>query len=296
MSMTNITPLFRTLGNNRFALPDRYRSGVKLTLTLDQVRLYLQHDADLRGGVDPTSLQSPVGYDEFAITLNSNTKNSIQVTLVLEDDNGVLIRGHPPTLAKLVGLEATQREIVPLHDPREETRGRWLDQHHSELMDKALWDNLNCLRRQRKWKERGVTEHWAKRQRREDEEALHPFMPSRIRLDNTHSIMGPSNTNTTHAISPVTAARSPIISHTPSSSIINTPLPPDVPVPDPPSLPADNDAEMDEVDSMAMDTTRETVCAKVKGRILLQYACFTFIFSSLTCCITSQPPVTAIAR
>jgi hypothetical protein len=58
-------------------------------------------------------------------------------------------------------------------------------------MDKALWDNLNCLRRQRKRKERGMAKCQAKRQCQEDKEALHPLMPSRIRLANTHSIAGP---------------------------------------------------------------------------------------------------------
>jgi hypothetical protein len=43
-------------------------------------------------------------------------------------------------------------------NPREEAGGKWLDPHCSELMDEALWDNLDRLRRQWKWKERGIAE------------------------------------------------------------------------------------------------------------------------------------------
>ncbi|KAG1849980.1 hypothetical protein F4604DRAFT_1809750 [Suillus subluteus] len=65
-------PLLRPLGNGYFVIPDRYRPNVTLLLTLDQICLYLQHDADLRGGAAPRSIPSPVGYDEFAVALNTN--------------------------------------------------------------------------------------------------------------------------------------------------------------------------------------------------------------------------------
>jgi hypothetical protein len=37
MSMTQPAPLFHVLGDGRFAMPDRYRPGVTLTLILDQI-------------------------------------------------------------------------------------------------------------------------------------------------------------------------------------------------------------------------------------------------------------------
>lgn len=115
MSTPNPVPLFRALGNDRFAMPDKYRPGVTLLLTLDQIRLYLQHDADLRGGVDPTTISSPVGYDEFSLALNRNADNGIQV---------VRVKGRPPTLDELVGIEATRRTTTTPRDPREEAGGK----------------------------------------------------------------------------------------------------------------------------------------------------------------------------
>ncbi|KAG2061434.1 hypothetical protein BDR06DRAFT_1041455 [Suillus hirtellus] len=135
MSTPNPAPLFRTLGNGRFAMPDQYRPGVTLLLTLDQIKLYLQHDADLRGGIEPTTIPSPVGYDKFAVALNSNAENGIQVALVLEDNTRVRIKGRPPTLAELVRLNATRRVVTTHRDPREEAGGKWLDSHHMELME-----------------------------------------------------------------------------------------------------------------------------------------------------------------
>ena len=96
------------------------------------------------------------------------------------DDEGIAIeaQGCSPTLAHLVGLEAVRRETKPIRDPREEAGGKWLDPRRSELMDEALWDNLERLKKQRKWKERGVAEREAKRQRRDEEEAMRPFSPA----------------------------------------------------------------------------------------------------------------------
>ena len=89
----------------------------------------------------------------------------------IPDDEGIAIeaQGCSPTLALLVGLEAMRREAKPIRDPREEAGGKWLDPRRTELMDEALWDNLERLKKQRKWKERGVAEREAKRQRRDEE-------------------------------------------------------------------------------------------------------------------------------
>ncbi|KAG1853592.1 hypothetical protein C8R48DRAFT_639362 [Suillus tomentosus] len=248
MSNPNPAPLFRTLGNGRFAMPDRYRPGVTLLLTLDQIKLYLQHDADLRGGIEPTTIPSPVGYDEFAVALNSNAENGIQVALVLEDNTGVRIKGRPPTLAELVGLDATRRVATTHRDPREEAGGKWLDSRRTELMDEALWDNLDRLRKQRKWREKGVAERQAKRQRREDEEAFRPFAPSRT---TNHAVAGPSNA--THSRAPSPFLNNPV------------PPPPDSSAPEQPAPPNDEDAEM--TDGEATEATKEAARAKVKGRI-----------------------------
>ncbi|KAG1723260.1 hypothetical protein EDD22DRAFT_853985 [Suillus occidentalis] len=243
-------PLFRALGNGHFAMPDKYRPGVTFILTLDQIRLYLQHDADLRGGVNPTTIPSPVGYDEFAIALNSNADNGIQVALVLEDNSGVRIQGRPPTLAELVGLEATRRTIPVPRDPREEAGGKWLDPRRSELMDEALWDNLDRLRKQRKWKERGVAERQAKRQRREDDEALMPFTPSKP-ITQANAVAGPSTSATTRAPSPFLNS--------------NPPAPTTAPASQPPAPPADGDTEM--TDAEASEAAKGAAQAKAKGRM-----------------------------
>ncbi|KAG1897254.1 uncharacterized protein F5891DRAFT_1192199 [Suillus fuscotomentosus] len=248
MSNPNPAPLFRTLGNGRFAMPDRYRPGVTLLLTLDQIKLYLQHDADLRGGIEPTTIPSPISYDELAVALNSNAENGIQVALVLEDNTGVHIKGRLPTLAELVGLDATRRVVTTQRDPREEAGGKWLDSRCTELMDEALWDNLDRLHKQRKWREKGVAERQAKRQHQEDEEAFRPFAPSRT---TNHAVAGPSNT--THSRAPSPFLNNPV------------PPPPDSSAPKQPAPPNDEDAEM--MDGEATEAAKEAACAKAKGHI-----------------------------
>ncbi|KAG1780741.1 hypothetical protein EV702DRAFT_1194220 [Suillus placidus] len=228
-------------------MPDKYWPGVTLLLTLDQIRLYLQHDADLRGGVDPTIIPSPVGYDEFSLALNSNADNGIQVALVLEDDAGVRVKEHPPMLAELVALEATRRIVTPPRDPREEAGGRWLDSCHSELMDEVLWDNLDRLRKQQQWHEKGVAERHAKRQRREDNEAFTPFTPSRPAPPSTNAVAGPSTTKSTRA----------------STKTKTPPPPPTSMAPVQPAPPSEEDAEM--MEGEAKDTVDEAAREEDKG-------------------------------
>jgi len=94
-------------------------------------------------------------------------------------------------------------------------------------MDEALWDNLERLKKQRKWKERGVAEREAKRQRREEEEAMRPFLPA-----------GPSlSLNTTGSIRP-----RPTGTLTPNHADLDPPAP-TTPIPAPP--PSDHDDDME---------------------------------------------------
>ncbi|KAG1782400.1 hypothetical protein EV702DRAFT_1192072 [Suillus placidus] len=112
----------------------------------------------------------------------------------------------------------------------EEAGGRWLDSRRTELMDEALLDNLDCLRKQRQWCEKGVAERHAKRQRREDNEAYKPFAPSRPAPPSTNAVAGPSTTTPTHA-----------------SPKINTPPPPPTSTATvQPAPPNNEDAEMTE--------------------------------------------------
>lgn len=98
-------------------------------------------------------------------------------------------------------------------------------------MGEALWDNLKRIKMQRQWREQGVSERWAKRQRREDDEAMRPFAPSM----------------TTHAEPSSTSNPAP------------TPAPP-VPPPVQPSPPRNKDTEMTDADA-----TNEAHASKGKG-------------------------------
>ncbi|KAG1878893.1 hypothetical protein F4604DRAFT_578674 [Suillus subluteus] len=185
-------PLLRPLGNERFVLTDPYRPNVTLLLTLDQIRLYLQHDADLRGGAALDTIPSPIGYEEFVVALNANAGNGIQLAFIPEDKAGVWITGRPPALTELVGLEATRCTLPAPHDPREAIGDEWLDPCRSKLMDEALWDYPEPIKKQWQWKENGVSERQAKRWRREDEEAMKPFVPS---MAVTNAMAGSSNSS-----------------------------------------------------------------------------------------------------
>lgn len=180
-SMSNTplpTPLFCAQSNGMFVMTDRYRPGVTLAIALDQLRLYLQYDADLHSGAHPNTIIIPIGYDDFAVALNLNAGAGVHVAIVQEGNEGVRITGRPPALAELVGIEATRRAVPAPRDPREEAGGKWLDSRRSELMDHALWDNLERIKKQRTWREKSVAERQAKRRRREDDEAMRPFAPS----------------------------------------------------------------------------------------------------------------------
>ena len=105
MSTNQHPPLFRALGNARFEIVDRLRRHRSLIVSLDQLRLYLQHDADLRGGADPRSVTIPVGYDQFADVLNANDEQGVRMATV-PDDEGVTIEArtlshtHPTSRAR----------------------------------------------------------------------------------------------------------------------------------------------------------------------------------------------------
>ncbi|KAG0698651.1 hypothetical protein DFH29DRAFT_877877 [Suillus ampliporus] len=190
--ISDLTDSNEVANNGTFVMSDRYRPGVSLAITLDQLRLYLQYDADLRSGTSPNAIITPIGYDDFAVALNSNVGAGIQVAIVQEGDEGVRVTGRPPTLAELVGLEATRRAAPVPRDPREDAGGRWLSPHRSDLMDHALWDNLEWNKKQRAWRDKSVAKRQAKRRRKEDDEAMRPFAPS-TSLPN--ALAGPSGQN-----------------------------------------------------------------------------------------------------
>ncbi|KAG2080023.1 uncharacterized protein F5147DRAFT_661504 [Suillus discolor] len=239
MSSTPLpTPLFRAQ-NGVFVMADRYCHGVSLAITLDQLHLYLQYDTDLHSGASPDTIITPIGYDNFAVALNSNAGAGIQVAMVQEEDEGVRITGRPPTLAELVGLEATRRAAPTPRDPREDTGGKWLDSRCTELMDHALWDNLEQIKKQHAWRDKSVAERQAKRKRWKDDKAMRPFVPSTSLIN---ALTGPSGQN-----------------NPPTPSI--PPPPPITPIPDPPAPPAnDKDEEMGD------GSTEERTQGKGKGK------------------------------
>ncbi|KAG2064355.1 hypothetical protein BDR04DRAFT_1162649 [Suillus decipiens] len=100
--------------------------------------------------------------------------------------------------------------MPPPHNPHDTEGGTWLDPHRTELMGEVLWENLKCIKKQRQWREQGVSERQAKWQRREDEEAMKPFAPSVT----THA--GPSGTsNPTPNITPPAPPAPPPIQPSP---------------------------------------------------------------------------------
>ncbi|KAG0692312.1 hypothetical protein DFH29DRAFT_1008896 [Suillus ampliporus] len=234
------TPLFRVQNNGTFVMTDRYRPGISLAITLDQLHLYLQYDADLCSGTSTNAIITPIGYDDFAVALNSNVGVGIQVAIVQEGDKGVRVTGCPPTLAELVGLEATRWAAPAPCDPREDAGGRWLSPHHSDLMDHALWDNLERNKKQRAWRDKSIAERQAKRRRKEDDEVMRPFAPC---PSLTNALTGPSG----QSMPPEPTIPSP---------------PATTPAPVPPAPPADvEDKEMNDV-----DTEGRTEGARIPGK------------------------------
>ncbi|KAG2098403.1 uncharacterized protein F5147DRAFT_656054 [Suillus discolor] len=151
--------------------------------------------------------------------------------MVLDDNCRGTYQGLP-THVGLSWLASRPPGVLPptsvTLEKRQEASG-WTPVH-TESMDEALWDNLDRLHKQRKWREKGVAERQAKRQRREDKEVFRPFAPSRTGPNTNNAMAGPSNTTHSRAPSP--------------SLNTNIPPPPQSSAPEQPAPPNDDDAKM----------------------------------------------------
>lgn len=142
-----------------------------------------------------------------------------------EGNEGVRITRCPPSLAELVSLEAMRCAVPVPYDPQEDVGGCWLDPHRFELIDHALWDNLECIKKQHIWHGRSVAKRQAKRRCQEDDKMMYPFVPS---TSLTNTVAGPSNHH-----------------NTPATPTVPPPPPPIPPTSEPPApVAGDEDEEM----------------------------------------------------
>jgi hypothetical protein len=160
--LTNImAPLFRPAGQNQFTLV--HADGDKtLVITGDMVRLHLAYDAALRGGTQGR-LPEPMGYPDFALAIrNTQVAAGRPSRLATAGISGPLITGPLPTLVELIGEAANQ----PAHTaprPRNPDGGRYLNPQRAELMEEALWLNLETTKKKREWRDRAIAERKAKK-------------------------------------------------------------------------------------------------------------------------------------
>ncbi|KAG1721724.1 uncharacterized protein EDB91DRAFT_1088369 [Suillus paluster] len=156
-----MAPLLTCVGACRFTLTNAATDG-DLLVVVDIIRVYLEYDAHLRSGT-AADRATPAGYREFALAFNTmQSLSSATPQFSEEKTHGPKITGPSPSFTDLV------RDNVPAdtqHNPAPQLPegGRWINPQRIELLEEALWQNLETTKRKCEWRERAITEQKNKR-------------------------------------------------------------------------------------------------------------------------------------
>ncbi|KAG1901954.1 uncharacterized protein F5891DRAFT_979073 [Suillus fuscotomentosus] len=136
-----MAPLLKRIGPRRYTIPSPLGAGLgdsDLVVLVDTVRLYLEYDGHLRAGTASLNA-TPFGYNDFALAFNMQPAAEADPSrFAIEGAEGPTIKG-----------------------------GRYLNPHRAELMEEALWMNLETAKKKREWRDRSIAERKAKRARPE---------------------------------------------------------------------------------------------------------------------------------
>jgi hypothetical protein len=162
-----MAPLLRRAGFRRFIVPSPLGTAGDndLVVLADTVRMYLEYDGYLRAGTahqHPT----PFGYGDFALAFNMQPAAEADPSrFAIEGTAGLNVEGPSPTLVELIGVDDP---APPTNNtPRMPEGGRYLTPQRAELMEEALWLNMETTKKKREWRDRSVAERWAKKLRTE---------------------------------------------------------------------------------------------------------------------------------
>ncbi|KAG1787103.1 uncharacterized protein HD556DRAFT_1449162 [Suillus plorans] len=157
--------LLTRIGARKFTIPNGIGNG-DIMIVLEMLCTYLEHNTHLRSGT-ATDWATPAGYGEFSLSFNMmQTTNGLTSRIAEESSEGPRISGPSPSFVDLVGEEvppSTQAAHAPAQPPLE--GGRWINPRWAELLEEALWMNLETAKRQREWRDRSIANRKAKRAR-----------------------------------------------------------------------------------------------------------------------------------
>ncbi|KAG2099238.1 uncharacterized protein F5147DRAFT_655840 [Suillus discolor] len=160
-----MAPILTRIGARRYTLPNGLGNG-DLMVVLDMLRAYLEHDAHLRSGT-AADRASPAGYGDFSLSFNMlQTTNGLTSRVAEESSEGPCISGPSPSLTDLIGEEVPPAQPVHTSASQPPSDGRWLSSRRAELMEEALWMNLETSKRQREWRDRSIAERKAAKRAR----------------------------------------------------------------------------------------------------------------------------------
>jgi hypothetical protein len=148
-------PLLMHIGTCCFTLPNGVTDWV-LMVVVKMVQAYLEHDAHLHSRT-ATDRATPAEYGDFTLSFNMmQTTNGITSHLIKESSEGPCISGPSPSCTDLIGDEvpAPTQPQPPVPEG-----GQWINPHHTELLEEALWMNMETTKRQREWCDHSITEH-----------------------------------------------------------------------------------------------------------------------------------------
>ncbi|KAG1874103.1 hypothetical protein C8R48DRAFT_769482 [Suillus tomentosus] len=145
---TTMAPILTRIRARRFTLPNGLGDG-DLMVVLNMLRVYLEHDAHLR-------------VRDFSLSLNMlQTTNRLTSRFAEESSEGPRISGPSPSLTDLIGEEVPPAPPIYTSASQPPSDGRWLSSRRAELMEEALWMNLETSKRQREWCDRSIAERKA---------------------------------------------------------------------------------------------------------------------------------------
>ncbi|KAG1840327.1 hypothetical protein C8R48DRAFT_781805 [Suillus tomentosus] len=94
------------------------------------------------------------------------TTNGLTSRFAEESSEGPRISGPSPSLTDLIGEEVPPAPPMRTSASQPPSDGRWLSSKRAELMEEALWMNLETSKRQREWHDRSIAERKATKRAR----------------------------------------------------------------------------------------------------------------------------------
>jgi len=154
---TTMAPILTYIRARRYTLPNGLGYG-DLMVMLDMLHAYLEHDAHLRSGT-AVDCASPARYGDFALSFNMlQTTNGLTTRVAEESSEGPRISSPSPSITNLIGKEVQSAQPIHSHTSQPPPDRQWLSSQRAELMEEALWMNLETSKRQQEWHDSSIAE------------------------------------------------------------------------------------------------------------------------------------------